>query len=112
MYMPEPDGNATHGLVGAARENQLTHAFRGAHDARGVHSFIRRNHYETHHGVPFGNVQQAQKSKNVVLDSLLNVAFHDRNVFIRCRMEDDLGTLAVEENLHTFRIADVSHAEE
>jgi len=82
-------------LGGAARENQLTHAFRSAHDARRVHGFIEEILRNSRRRSVRQRPASSEVQKTLFLTPL-NVAFHDWNVFVRCRNGRRFGTLAAE----------------
>ena len=55
-----------------------------------MHRLIGGNHYEVGDAVLLGQAQQIPRAQHVVGDRLLGISLHERNVFVRRRVEDHL----------------------
>src|SRR5688572_10139655 len=84
----EANGNEVRGAIlgiGCGGDDQFRNPLRNSHDACRVYSLVGRNHYETAHTALTSHFHKVAGAEHVVPNSLQNVRFHQRNVFIgRC----------------------------
>ena len=98
------------GVLALAADGLYDHfaeALGGAHDVGRVDGFIRRDLHEDVRAVLVRTAGDVERAEDVVFDGLVGACLHERNVFVRRRVEDDLRPVLCKDVLY---LAAVAHA--
>src|SRR6185436_19212714 len=89
----EPHGHVARAAVAGSHvpEDQLRHAFGRAHDTGWVHGLVAGNQHAALDAILTGRLRDAHRADDVVLGRLADVQLHQRHVFVRGSVEDDVG---------------------
>src|SRR5688572_28093938 len=106
----EANGNEVRGVihpVGCGGDDQFRNSLRKSHNACRVYSLVGRNHYETAHTALTSDFHKVAGTEHVVPDSLKNVRFHQRNVFVGRRVIDGLNGIPTDNLGDASRVTNV-----
>ena len=107
----EADGSESRrGDLGEGVDVSLGQVLGGAHDARGVDRLVGGDEDEIADAEFRGQVGQALRAADVVLDRLADIGLHQRDVLVGGGVEDDLRLVFLEELPHSRLVGDAGDA--
>ena len=89
-----------------ALQDHFAETFGCTHNISWVNCFIRRNQNKLVHAKFIRCMNHIVGTKYIVLNCFLRTFLHQRNMFVRCCMEDDLWTIAAYQLAYLLPVTD------